>query len=62
MKYGFLALMAVLSLTACKVENTRVERSDKDAAQKVENQADRMENQADKMRRDAQDLKNNSNQ
>lgn len=57
MKYGFLALMAVLSLTACKMENTRVERSDKDAAQRVENQADRMENQADQMRNQAQEIK-----
>lgn len=60
MKFAFLAILAVLSLAACKVENTRVERSDRDAAQRVEGQADRMENQADQLRKDAQDIRNDN--
>jgi|GEM_PF-6465148 len=60
MKQVLFAVVAVLSLAACKVENTRVERSDKDAAQKMENQANRMENQADKMKKDAQDVRSNN--
>lgn len=62
MKYGFLALVTVLSLTACKVENTRIERDKEAAAQRTENQADRMENQADQLRDQAQDIRKNNNQ
>lgn len=54
MKNVLFALMAVLSLTACKVENTRTDRD----TQGMERQADRMENQADRMRDQAQDVRN----
>ena len=55
MKNVLFALMAVLSLTACKMD-TRVDR-DRDT-QGVERQADRMETQADRMRDQAQDVRN----
>lgn len=61
MKNVLFAVLAVLSLAACKVENTRVDRDARDPAQNMERQADRMDNQADRLRDQAQDVRTNTN-